>query len=59
MRAVRTGDERSGVCGNGGRHTDGAHGKDEHDGGKEQKDQERGGALPRLTACEQKKSLYH
>lgn len=37
--------------------TDGAHGKDEHDGGKEQKDQERGGALPRLTACEQKKSL--
>ena len=24
---------------------------------KEQKDQERGGALPRLTACEQKKSL--
>ena len=29
---------------------------DEHDGGKEQKDQERGGALPRLTACEQKKN---
>ena len=57
VRAVRTGDERGGVCGNGGRRTDGAHGKDEHDGGKEQKDQERGGALPRMTACEQKKSL--